>query len=128
MGPVNDQRLADQQVALDVVMWLRSPFIWSAHGPVPRIQAVRAVVAQGKELVLLQAKLNVPPIVGREQSPRSVPSRGIAKDLANLLAALRVCVVAIAFSGASRRGDVVFVAENPRSEEHTSELQSPMYL
>src|SRR4051794_4610857 len=93
-------------------MWLGPPLVGPAHGPVPRGEAVGAIVAERKELVFFQAELNVSSILGCEKSPRSVPPRGIAKDLPNLLAALRIAIVRVALSGAARRGHIVLVAKN----------------
>src|SRR4029453_18461759 len=90
--PVDQQRLADQQVALDIVM----------VDPKPAVGALRAIVTHRQELILFQLEID-PAAILRLEKLRGFPKRRIGE---NPLDQLRVRA---GLAGKTRRPDVIVV-------------------
>src|SRR5262245_49669606 len=81
VGPIDEQGLADEQVALDVVIFLEEALL-VFKGPKAAVVALRAVVAHREELILRQFELHAAAVaLGKE--PARFPLRGIGKDFAD---------------------------------------------
>src|SRR5687768_2422744 len=83
---VDHERLADQQVALDVMVGLINA-VAVLRVPVAAVGALRAVVAQRQELVVVQRELDAAAAFRAKQALRRVPLRRITENVANLLGA-----------------------------------------
>src|SRR5262245_37967885 len=105
--PVDQQRLADEQIALDIVM--RSPVAPAVPGvPVSAVRTLRAVIAERKELIFFQREANAPTVPLVEQARLRAPLCWIAKNIVNRFGTVGPRIIRATIG----RRDVILVAEN----------------